>query len=129
MARFYSYAKPRLTDVPQQVLRVLENLPDSCHVFLQFQIGTAADIDFMLLHQSGIHVVEVKTKLGAVHGSVEDAEWTIGSHRFANPYRQARRYAQALADFIKRHHQVLFAERSTPFDLYRMRVFAHALFT
>src|SRR5947208_2424764 len=135
MGEFYSSTShPQLGDVPPIVISTLANLPDTYHIFLDFLMGMDADIVFVLVHENAICVVEVKDERGMIHGDVQDLTWTCQENtglfqEFSNPYRQVRRYSDAIKKFVGTHAGAIFNQnRRIRFDVYKMRVFSHTCF-
>ena len=83
------------------------------------------EIDALLLHQSGIYVLESKNLSGEISGDLESERWTQHinertEHTFHNPIRQNIGHILALEHFLKiRHEQahfisfVVFSDRCT----------------
>ena len=83
------------------------------------------EIDALLLHQSGIYVLESKNLSGEISGDLESERWTQHlnehtEHTFHNPVRQNIGHILALERFLKiRHEQahfisiVVFSDRCT----------------
>ena len=83
------------------------------------------EIDALLLHQSGIYVLESKNLSGEIAGDLESERWiqhlsANTEHTFHNPIRQNIGHIMALEHFLKiRHEQahfisfVVFSDRCT----------------
>ena len=83
------------------------------------------EIDALLLHQSGIYVLESKNLSGEIVGSLEEERWTQHlnantEHTFHNPIRQNIGHILALEHFLKIRHEkahfisfVVFSDRCT----------------
>ncbi|MBO7511557.1 MAG: NERD domain-containing protein, partial [Fibrobacter sp.] len=83
------------------------------------------EIDALLLHQSGIYVLESKNLSGEIAGDLESERWNQHlsantEHTFHNPIRQNIGHILALEHFLKiRHEQahfisfVVFSDRCT----------------
>ena len=83
------------------------------------------EIDALLLHQSGIYVLESKNLSGEIAGDLENERWNqhlnaSTEHTFHNPIRQNIGHILALEHFLKiRHEQahfisfVVFSDRCT----------------
>jgi len=83
------------------------------------------EIDALLLHQSGIYVLESKNLSGEIAGDLESERWNqhlnaSTEHTFHNPIRQNIGHILALEHFLKiRHEQahfisfVVFSDRCT----------------
>lgn len=83
------------------------------------------EIDALLLHQSGIYVLESKNLSGEISGDLESERWNqhlnaSTEHTFHNPIRQNIGHILALEHFLKiRHEQahfisfVVFSDRCT----------------
>lgn len=83
------------------------------------------EIDALLLHQSGIYVLESKNLSGEIAGDLESERWSqhlnaSTEHTFHNPIRQNIGHILALEHFLKiRHEQahfisfVVFSDRCT----------------
>ena len=83
------------------------------------------EVDALLLHQSGIYVLESKNLSGEIAGGLEDERWIQHlnehtEHTFHNPVRQNIGHILALEHFLKiRHEQahfisfVVFSDRCT----------------
>lgn len=75
MAKFYSALPMRIKDVLPPTRRHLARLPDDFHVCLEFQINK--DYDLVIVHPTGIHVIEVKNHTRIVEGGPQDAKWKV----------------------------------------------------
>ena len=83
------------------------------------------EIDALLLHQSGIYVLESKNLSGEILGDLESERWTQHlnehtEHTFHNPIRQNIGHILALEHFLKIRHErahfisfVVFSDRCT----------------
>ena len=83
------------------------------------------EIDVLLLHQSGIYVLESKNISGEISGNLESERWNQylnehTEHTFHNPIRQNIGHILALEHFLKiRHEQahfisfIVFSDRCT----------------
>ena len=83
------------------------------------------EIDALLLHQSGIYVLESKNLSGEIIGDLESERWTQHlnehtEHTFHNPIRQNIGHILALEHFLKIRHEkahfisfVVFSDRCT----------------
>ena len=95
------------------VYRILEKLdgrkallPNCC---LPMPDGTATEVDLILLHESGVYVIESKNCSGWIFGSENQEKWTqsqrskygVQKTRFYNPIWQNRAHIRALMRLLK----------------------------
>ncbi|MBI5626030.1 MAG: NERD domain-containing protein [Nitrosomonadales bacterium] len=106
----------RMTGGERRFAQRLENkLEDDYHCWYDVPVGpTNAHPDFVILHpRRGILILEVKDwKLEQIQSiSKEDVAYltTQGIKRFPNPLEQARHYAHAIADALKKDPQLTFS--------------------
>ena len=118
MARFYATDEIRIKDVRVAFREVLARLPDDYHVCLEFQIQK--DYDIVIIHNRGIHVIEVKHETNPVTGGPTAARWQVTSRdgfvsERRNYYAQATTAADALKDVLQQSsNQILLSPCSKP---------------
>ncbi len=71
--------------------------------------GGVTEIDSLLLHQSGIYVLESKNVSGEITGGLEDERWhqrmnARTEHTFHNPIQQNDGHIRALQHFLKENY-------------------------
>lgn len=71
--------------------------------------GGVTEIDSLLLHQSGIYVLESKNISGEITGALEDERWhqrmnARTEHTFHNPIQQNQGHIRALQHFLKENY-------------------------
>ena len=120
MAKFYSALPIRIKDVLHATRRHLARLSDDFHVCLEFQINK--DYDLVIIHPTGIHVIEIKNHTRTVEGSPQQAKWKVKNddgtvvHTPINFYNQAVGAADDLKQYlIPRSSQILDKAACTPF--------------
>lgn len=102
-------------------------LPGSSHVFRNVLVPrkggptTESEVDVMLLHGTGIYVMESKNYEGWIFGSEDQPKWTQSlpggkKYHFYNPIRQNRSHIRALAAFLELPEEafrsyIVFSER------------------
>lgn len=88
--------------------------PHKVLVDLQVPNGKSfQQIDALLIHESGIYVIDVKKMSGWISGREQDNEWTQLLHRnktntFPNPLRENKRGIQALQEILPEVNRDLF---------------------
>ena len=105
MAKFYSALPVVIKDVPVFFRKVLARLPDDFHVCLEFQVRK--DYDIVVLHQRGVHILEVKHEKDAVTGGPTFSTWTLTRRNGVvedrkNFFKQAKDAADLLRDHLRR---------------------------
>lgn len=120
MAKFYSALPIRIKDVSVATRKHLARLPDDYHVCLEFQIRK--DYDLVIVHPTGIHVIEVKNHTRTVEGSPEDARWKVKNEDGTvvdtpiNFYNQAVAAADNLKSYLmSRSSEILDDAACAPF--------------
>ena len=68
--------------------------------------GNTSEIDVVLLHKSGIYVIESKNYSGWIYGRADQMYWTQVLNRnvknkFYNPIKQNQTHIKALAEYLK----------------------------
>lgn len=71
--------------------------------------GGTTEIDSLLLHQTGIYVLESKNISGEITGGIEDERWNQRlnartEHTFHNPIQQNAGHIRALQHFLKENY-------------------------
>lgn len=67
--------------------------------------GKTAEIDLLMIHETGIFVFESKNYSGWIFGSMDQLYWTQSlqsgeKHRFYNPIKQNETHRKALAEYL-----------------------------
>jgi hypothetical protein len=109
----------------------LKRLSKHCHHRILYNLyvpktdGTTTEIDLLLLHPSGVYVVESKNYGGYIYGSATDRQWTAvlaggkRKERFVNPIRQNQGHLSALQKYLpviasaNLHSLIIFSTRCT----------------
>lgn len=94
----------------------LDKVEGSHKVLVDLQVPNGKSfqqIDALLIHESGIYVVDVKKMSGWISGREQDNEWTQLLHRnktntFPNPLRENKRGIQALQEILPEVNRDLF---------------------
>ena len=83
--------------------------------------GRTAEIDILLIHETGIYVIESKNYSGWIFGSAEQQQWTQmlnknTKNRFYNPIKQNTTHIIALSQFLHINKSIMksfivFSER------------------
>lgn len=78
------------------------------NLYIPSRSGTT-EIDSLLLHQSGIYVLESKNISGEISGNIEDERWhqrmnARVEHTFHNPIQQNAGHIRALQHFLKENY-------------------------
>ena len=83
--------------------------------------GRTAEIDVLLIHETGIYVIESKNYSGWIFGSAEQQQWTQmlnknTKNRFYNPIKQNTTHITALSQFLHINKSIMksfivFSER------------------
>ena len=87
------------------------NLPGRSVVFRNVLVPrttgptSESEVDVLMLHETGIYVLESKNYSGWIFGSADDTQWTQSleggqKKRFYNPIIQNRAHVKALADYL-----------------------------
>lgn len=97
------------------LLRQIRQLPNTYHVFTNFLIqerGIRDEIDFVIVGERGVFVVEGKNHIGRIVGTADAVEWQqhkLGKgskpymKKMANPVRQTDWHTINLARLLKNH--------------------------
>lgn len=94
----------------------LDKVKGSHKVLVDLQVPngkSVQQIDALLIHESGIYVIDVKKMSGWISGREQDNEWTQLLHRnktntFPNPLRENKRGIQALQEILPEVNRDLF---------------------
>lgn len=94
----------------------LDKVKGSHKVLVDLQVPNGKSfqqIDALLIHESGIYVIDVKKMSGWISGREQDNEWTQLLHRnktntFPNPLRENKRGIQALQEILPEVNRDLF---------------------
>lgn len=75
------------------------------NVFVPLPNGNSAEIDIVIIHSTGIYVVECKNYNGWIFGSAENKDWTQTfasgkKYSFYNPVLQNRYHIKALSSYL-----------------------------
>lgn len=105
--------KVRLT---YKLVNAFDTTNGSQKVLVNLQVpsnGELHQIDVVLLHESGIYVINVKEMTGWINGREQDIHWTQLLHRnksnlFDNPIHEAKRFKYALQDQLPDMNEELF---------------------
>ncbi len=82
------------------------NIPGTCKMLMNLQIptinGKTTEIDFLMIHETGIYVFEIKHYKGTIYGKIEDKIWTqyfrtSRNNTFVNPVEQNRYHIDAIS--------------------------------
>lgn len=83
--------------------------------------GRTSEIDVLLIHETGLYVIESKNYSGWIFGSAEQSQWTQvlnknNKNRFYNPIKQNKTHINALSDFLEldkslMRSYIVFSER------------------
>ena len=100
-----------------------ENLPDrdSWHVWTNFEFiddeGKVNEVDALVLSPSGLFLVEIKSRPGALTGDVHSWTWTTDGRTATvdNPLILANRKAKRLASLLRRQPAITKAKIRLPF--------------
>jgi hypothetical protein len=120
MAKFYSALPIRTKDVLHATRRHLARLPDDFHVCLEFQVNK--DYDLVIVHPTGIHVIEIKNYTRIVEGGPQDAKWKVKNNDGTvvetpvNFYNQVAAAADNLKTYLRaRSAEILDSTACAPF--------------
>ncbi|MGN7477827.1 nuclease-related domain-containing protein [Solibacillus silvestris] len=99
-----------------KLMHELEQVKDARKILLDLQIPVYEElqtIDALLLHESGIYVVNVKDKSGWINGREQSIEWKELLHKnktrvFNNPIHETKRLINALQDQLPEVDGTLF---------------------
>lgn len=99
-----------------KLMQELEQANGARKVMLNLQIPIHEElqtIDALFLHQSGIHIVNVKDKSGWINGREQDMQWKELLHKdktriFDNPIHETKRLINALQDQLPEVDSALF---------------------
>lgn len=100
----------------KKLITALDKVSGTHRVLLNVQIPSSQgthSIDAILLHESGIYVINVKQKSGWISGREQDTEWVQSLHggkkvNFANPIHQNKRAIFALQDVLPEINKTLY---------------------
>ena len=90
------------------------------NIYIQYR-GRTAEIDVLLIHETGIYVIESKNYSGWIFGSAKQQQWTQmlnknTKNRFYNPIKQNTTHITALSQFLHINKSIMksfivFSER------------------
>ncbi|MEK4231036.1 nuclease-related domain-containing protein [Solibacillus sp. FSL H8-0538] len=100
----------------KKLLTVLNHVEGSHKILLDLLVPSASGtrhVDAVLLHESGIYIIDLKHMSGWISGREQDEEWVQLFHRekqraFANPIHENRRSIFALQDALPEINYDLF---------------------
>lgn len=103
------------------VLKELRMLDDTYCIFMNYRIESLRyrdEVDFLVIGETGIFVVEVKNHCGKISGSAKAAFWkqykTAGKKtkqkQIRNPVAQTRRHAANIGNLLRRGKMSLWVE-------------------
>lgn len=99
-----------------RLMQEVEQVNGAKKVMLNLQIPIHEElqtIDALLLHQSGIYVVNIKDKTGWINGREQDMQWKELLHKdktriFDNPIHETKRLINAMQDQLPEVDSALF---------------------
>lgn len=88
--------------------RLEKSFPDSmllANVHIPYQDGQTNDIDIVLIHSSGVYLIECQTLKGKVYGSDKSKEWVQwitakNKHQFPNPLPKNKQCTRFLSQYL-----------------------------
>ncbi|WP_144536935.1 nuclease-related domain-containing protein [Bacillus thuringiensis] len=109
-----------------KVFRRLEkSFPDSlllANLQIPCQEGTATDIDVVLIHSSGVYIIECKTLKGKLYGSDKNKEWiqwitSQNKNSIVNPIPKNNHYLRFFSQYLsltsdKLHSFIVFGKET-----------------
>ena len=115
--------------------RLFYELPGCCKFLMNLQVpirnGKTTEIDFLMVHETGIYVFEIKHYKGDIYGKDEEPTWTqyfrtTHNNPFNNPIRQNDYHIHALKDVLIQNGFIgTAAERMSELPIHSVVVFTN----